>query len=223
MAWRCSSRCPRGERVILIGLFDSPFVRRVAVSLRVLGMPFAHEAWSVGKDFTRIRVQNPLGRVPALMLENGEVLIESGAILDYLDELAGPERALLPARGSERRRALKLMALATGAADKALQLVIERAFRPEDKRHAPWTDRCREQSLGALAELEQLRRAAPHSWLLGERLLQPDITLGCALTFITEGAGLSLDAYPALQAHRAGCEALPTFAACYLPFYTPKT
>lgn len=209
--------------MILIGLFDSPFVRRVAVSLRVLEIPFAHEAWSVGKDFARIRAHNPLGRAPALMLENGEVLIESGAILDYLDELAGPERALLPARGLERRRALKLMALATGAADKALQLVVERAFRPEDKRHAPWTDRCREQCLGALAELEQARTQATHAWLLGERLLQPDITLGCALGFIEEGAGLSLDAYPALRAHRARCEALPAFASCYLPFYTPKT
>lgn len=207
----------------LIGLFDSPFVRRVAVTLHVLDMAFAHEAWSVGKDFARIRQYNPLGRVPTLLLDSGEVLIESAAILDYLDECAGPEFALLPDSGAARRRALKLMALATGAAEKGLQLVVERAFRPEEKRHAPWTDRCREQVAGALRELEQACGEAGTVWLCGERLQQPDITLGCAATFLSEGAGISLDAYPELRAHRTRCEQLPAFAACYLPFHTPDS
>jgi glutathione S-transferase len=75
--------------MLLIGMFDSPFVRRVAITLKLLGIPFEHGNWSVGKDFERIRHYNPLGRVPTLVLDNGEVLIESAAILDYLDELAG--------------------------------------------------------------------------------------------------------------------------------------
>jgi glutathione S-transferase len=82
--------------MLLIGMFDSPFVRRVAISMKLLGIPFEHGNWSVGKDFDRIRNYNPLGRVPTLVTNSGETLMESSAILDYLDELAGPDRALLP-------------------------------------------------------------------------------------------------------------------------------
>src|ERR1700740_3230651 len=103
--------------MLLIGMYDSPYVRRVAVSLRLLHMGFEHAAWSVGSDFDRIRAHNPLGRVPTLVLDDGEALIDSSAILDFLDESVGPTRALLPPAGSERRAALYLMALATGAAD----------------------------------------------------------------------------------------------------------
>src|SRR5262245_29774075 len=123
--------------MLLIGMFDSPFVRRVAVSLKLLDHPFEHGNWSVGKDFDRIREYNPLGRVPTLVTKDGQKLFESSAILDYLDELAGPERALLPASGADRRTALNLMAMATGAAEKGLLQLYERVFRPEDKRHAP--------------------------------------------------------------------------------------
>lgn len=89
--------------MILIGMFDSPFVRRVAVSMKLLGMEFEHRDWSVGRDQTQIRKYNPLGRTPTLMLADGETLIDSSAILDYLDERAGAERALLPRSGAARR------------------------------------------------------------------------------------------------------------------------
>jgi glutathione S-transferase len=104
--------------VLLIGMFDSPFVRRVAVSLQLLDIGYEHADWSVGRDFDRIRQYNPLGRVPTLVLDDGEVLSESAAILDYLDDRVGPARALLPAAGRERREALKQMAMAIGAAEK---------------------------------------------------------------------------------------------------------
>ena len=139
--------------MLLIGMFDSPFVRRVAITMKLLDMPFEHANWSVGRDFDRIREYNPLGRVPTLVIDEGERLMESAAILDYLDERAGPARALLPPSGPERRQALNLMAMATGAAEKGVAQVYERAFRPEEKRHQPWVDRCRLQmsaSLGAI-------------------------------------------------------------------------
>jgi hypothetical protein len=91
--------------MILIGMFDSPFVRRVAVSMRLLEIPFAHRNWSVGKDQSEIRRYNPLGRVPTLVLDDGETLVESSAILDYLDDRVGPARALLPPTGADRRLA----------------------------------------------------------------------------------------------------------------------
>src|SRR5687768_12235354 len=123
--------------MLLIGMFDSPFVRRVAITMRLLEIPFEHANWSVGRDFSRIREYNPLGRVPTLVTDDDERLMESAAILDYLDELVGPQRALLPRSGSERREALNLMAMATGAAEKGVLQLYERAFRPEEKRHQP--------------------------------------------------------------------------------------
>ena len=91
----------------LIGHYDSPFVRRVGISLHVLGMPFERELLSVFGDAEEMRAFNPLVRVPALVLDDGECLIDSAAILDHLDEIAGPGRALLPAGGKARRDALQ--------------------------------------------------------------------------------------------------------------------
>ena len=140
--------------MMLIGMFDSPFVRRVAISMRLYGMPFEHANWSVGKDFERIRNYNPLGRVPTLVLDDGEALIESSCILDYLDELAG-ERALLPRSGKLRRDTLKLIATATGAADKGVLVVYERAFREPEMRSETWVSRCLTQVHSALTQLNK--------------------------------------------------------------------
>ena len=95
--------------MLLIGMFDSPYVRRVAISMRRLGLPFEHRNWSVGADFDRIREFSPLGRVPVLVLEDGTPLVESSAILDAIDDRAEPSRAMLPANGISRREDLRLM------------------------------------------------------------------------------------------------------------------
>ncbi len=208
--------------MILIGMFDSPFTRRVAISATLLGIPFEHRNWSVGKDFDRIREFNPLGRVPTLVLDDGETLIESAMILDWLDQQVGPARALLPASGAARTQALTFMALATGAADKGIHVVIERAFRPEEKRHAPWIDRCRAQIDGALAELDRLCAAAGERLcLLGDAMTQADITLACYVTYLRDAVPLDLSAHPSLQARVERYEALPVFQQFYVPFFTP--
>jgi glutathione S-transferase len=210
--------------MILIGMFDSPFVRRVAVSMKLLGIGFEHRNWSVGKDQASIREYNPLGRVPTLVLDNGEVLVESSAILDYLDELVGPERALLPSRGEARRKALKLMVLATGAAEKGVAQVYEGVFRPEDKRHAPWVDRCREQMHGALIGLDHIcKTLGDEQWLVDGRLTQADITVTAVFTFLCETQALPSGRYPALARQVARCEALPEFQATHVPFFTPSS
>src|SRR5215831_3302837 len=108
--------------MILIGQLDSPYVRRVAVSLVVLGLPFERRLLSVFRHPEEMRRLNPLGRVPALVLDDGTTLIDSAAILDYLDELVGPDRALLPRSGDARRDALRIMALGTGCSDKAIAI-----------------------------------------------------------------------------------------------------
>jgi glutathione S-transferase len=204
--------------MILVGMFDSPFVRRVAVSMKLLGFAFEHRNWSVGKDADKIRQYSPQGRVPALVLDDGEALMESSAILDHLDERAGPARALLPRSGDARRRALKLIALATGAVDKGILLVYERVFRPADKRFAPWTERCARQMHASFAVLEAECVAAGDRT---ERLQQPDVTLTCVATYLKEAAGLDLARYPAIAARVARCEAMPAFRECYAPFFAP--
>lgn len=212
--------------MLLIGMFDSPFVRRVAITMKLLELPFEHANWSVGRDFDRIREYNPLGRVPTLVTDEGETLMESGAILDYLDERAGPERALLPRSGPERRRALNLMAMATGAADKGVLQIYERVFRPEDKRHAPWTNRCRVQMSGSLAGIDRyLGEQGASQWLVGRRMTQADITCVCVFTFLDDALRVGSDAvmFSSLAALAARCESLPVFQETRVPFLLPNS
>jgi glutathione S-transferase len=199
--------------MILIGMFDSPFVRRVAVSLRLLEVPFEHRNWSVGRDFELIRQFNPLGRVPTLVQPDGEALIDSSAILDFLDDAAGPERALLPPSGNERRRALHIVSLALGAADKGLVLLDEPLVRPQAKGFEPRIDRARSQMHGALAEIDRLAQIRVGDWMVAGRMTQADITLACVFGFLCDALqlGQSWVLYPGLTALSARCEGLPAF------------
>lgn len=205
-------------------MFDSPFVRRVTVTMKLLGLPFEHANWSVGRDFERIREFNPLGRVPTLVLANGERLFESAAILDYLDEFVGPGRALLPAAGPERRQALNLIAMATGAADKGVLQLYERVFRPESRRHQPWLDRLRLQMTASLGALDRyISEQGESQWLVGKRLSQADVTAVCAFTFLNDSLGVASDAamFRSLAMLAARCEAMPAFSETRQPFSAP--
>ncbi|HET9693065.1 MAG TPA: glutathione S-transferase family protein [Steroidobacteraceae bacterium] len=199
----------------LIGMLDSPYVRRVAISMTRLGLPFERHDWSVGADFDRIRQFSPLGRVPALVLDDGTVLVDSAAILDALDDRVGPSRALLPTTGTNRREALRLMSLAVGAAEKARDQLYERMVRPAEKYHEPWVARCREQMHGALRELEKgCAHRGPSGWLVDDRLTQADITVACISTLLDDSLDVfSGGRYPGLKSHVDRCEALPEFRA----------
>ena len=198
--------------MILVGQYDSPFVRRVAVSLRLLGFAYEHDTRSVFGDFDSMRRTNPLGRIPSLVLEDGEVLIDSVAILDWLDQSVGPGRALLPAAGEPRRRALQLVALASGAVDKAGAAAYERIIRPKAYRWSDWIARCRTQAEGALAALER------HGWPASSRLDQPAITTACMLRYVQMAdPDLLGDRYPRLAALSQRCEATAEFRATYPP------
>lgn len=196
----------------LIGHYDSPFVRRVGISLHLLGMPFERQLLSVFSNADELRRYNPVGRVPALVLDGGEVLVDSAAILDHLDEAAGPERALLPAGGKARRDALQTMALATGVNDKAVAITYERRNRG-DAADANWIARCRGQQDGALVALERVFAAETAT---SPRLMQPEITVATTLGYLRLRQPETLPAgrYPALAALSARCEAHPAFQAC---------
>jgi glutathione S-transferase len=210
--------------MILIGMFDSPFVRRVAVSMNLLQIPFEHRNWSVGKDFELIRQFNPLGRVPTLVQADGDTLIESAAILDFLDEKAGPGRALLPRSGEPRREALRIIAIAIGGAEKGVAQVYETAFRPPEKRYRPWVERCHTQMHAALAELDRMCQVRGGEWLIGNRITQADITAACVHTFLSDALAINRVevAYPALSAVAARCEALPEFRSVKADWFAPS-
>src|SRR4051794_9367566 len=175
--------------MILIGQYDSPFVRRVAIALRLYELNFEHRPWSTFGDADQIAPYNPLRRVPTLVLGNGEVLIESTAILDYLDDLVGPQDAMIAARGPARYRGLKICALGSGLADKAVSLVYERVLRK--KQLQSWVERCEAQIGGVLDMLEKERAALKTPFWFGEHIGHADIMVACALRFTGE-------AHPAL-------------------------
>jgi glutathione S-transferase len=208
--------------MILIGQYDSPFVRRVAIALRLYGLAFEHRPWSTFREGDKIAPFNPLRRVPTLLLDGGEALIESTAILDYLDELVGPEKAMIANRGPDRRRGLKICALATGLGDKAVSLLYERVLRKDQSKI--WVERCEAQIGGVLDALEKERAGVATPYWFGERIGHADIAVACVLRFTGEAhPGLLSGArYPRLAAHAARCEALPPFQEIVQPLSPPS-
>jgi len=207
--------------MILIGQYDSPFVRRVGIALTLYALPFEHRPWSVFGDAETIQPYNPLIRVPTLVLDDGDVLIESHCILDYLDSLAPPGRALAPAEEPARRRALKVAALATGLSDKAVSLFYE--LRLHGQVSEVWVSRCHAQIAAVLGVLEADRTGRGSQYWFGERIGHADIAVAAALRhFVESHPGLvSMADFPALNAHAARLEALPVFQAISQPFIPP--
>ena len=183
----------------------------MAVSLCVLGFVYEHDTRSVFADFDAMRRVNPLGRIPSLRLDDGEVLIDSAAILDWLDLTVGPARALIRPTGAERRRALRLIALATGAIEKAGAAAYERFIRPPDRRWPEWIERCRTQAAGAIEAL------AAEPWQATTRLDQAQITTACMVRYVrmTDPDLMPAGRHPSLDALAERCEDLPEFQGTY--------
>lgn len=207
--------------MILIGQYDSPFVRRVGIALALYGLAFEHRPWSVFGDGEQVRAFNPLMRVPTLVLDDGEVLFDSFSMIDCLDDLVGEERALCPRTGPMRRHVLAVATLAMGAAEKAVSLFYELRLHKEIS--AVWAERCRTQILSTLAALERDRAARTSPYWFGDAIGHADIAAAVALRFIREAhPGLVAEAdIPALAAHAAGLEALPVFHDIAQPFIAP--
>jgi len=201
----------KGIDMILVGRYRSPFTRRVAVSLRLLGIPYEHRPRTAWTDLQEVRNANPVGRVPALILASGETLFDSSAILDYLDHLAGPARALVPVAEPERHRVLRITACALGVLEKVVAALYERTMHPAQKVHAPWIAHNESQARSGLTWLGALS-AAP--WLAGDALTQADITTVVTYDFtrIVSPALVGEGLYPTLDALARRCAALPAFA-----------
>jgi glutathione S-transferase len=206
--------------LILIGQYDSPFVRRVAVALALYDLPFEHRPWSVFSDADKVAPFNPLLRVPTLVLDSGETVIESACILDYIDELAGPSKALIAREGAARREALKICALATGLADKAVSLVYEHVLHTE--KSDVWMGRCKGQMQGVLDVLEADRASRQGAFWFGDAIGHADIAVTCALRFAREAHPMVFTGprWPLSIAHAERCEALPPFKS-FVQLYSP--
>lgn len=204
--------------MILIGQYDSPFVRRVGIALQLYGLSFEHRPWSVFGDGARVQALNPLMRVPTLVLDDGFVLTDSHMILDYLDSLV--PAPMFPRTEPARRLALKRATLATGLAEKGVSLFYER--RLHDRVSETWDARCRSQIGAVLTALEADRAACPGAFF-GPSIGHEDVALACAFRFVTEALPGVVDqaALPALAAHCAGLEATAVFREISQPFIAP--
>lgn len=188
----------------LIGMLDSPYVRRVAISLQLLELPFEHQSLSVFRTFNEFSQVNPVVKAPTLVCDDGTVLMDSTLILQYAEALAG--RSLLPAEPQDLARALRTVGLALAACEKAVQIVYERGLRPADKQHEPWVTRVTGQLLAACDGLEQ---AMPTS------MDQAGVSTAVAWEFIQKSVPDAVPAsrYAKLAAFSQAAEALPAFAA----------
>lgn len=208
--------------MILIGQYDSPFVRRVGIALTIYGIAFEHRPWSVFGDAEKIAPFNPLTRVPTLVLDNGESLIESHSILDYLDSLVPTERAMFPRTEPARHQALKVAALATGLAEKAVSLFYEQRLHTHVSE--VWVARCGAQINATLTVLEADRAARTTPYWFGTSIGHADIVVATMLRFVSEVHARLVDMahYPALRAHAARLEALPAFQLIQQAFNPPE-
>lgn len=207
--------------MILIGQFDSSFVRRVGIALALYGLAFEHRPWSVFSDKDKIRPYNPLMRVPVLVLDDGDVLVDCSLMLEHLDRQQPPEKSLWPAGEPDRHRALRIAGLATGLADKAVSLFYEQQLHREVS--ALWVERCRSQIAGALAVLEEDRAGRQSDYWFGDGFGHADIAVACTLRHVTESLpGLvAMQDHPALLAHCERMEAMPIFRRISQPFIPP--
>ena len=167
----------------LIGMLDSPYVRRVAISLKLMDIAFTLEQISVFRAFDQFKAINPVVKAPTLVTGDGIVLMDSSLILEYAERLAGPQRSLMPRDAGEHAQALHVIGLQLAACEKAVQIVYEHHQRPPEKQHQPWLDRVQGQLLAAYGELEKVMARQP-SWFGGSKMLQPDVTVAVGWRFM---------------------------------------
>ena len=195
----------------LIGMLDSPFVRRVAISLDFLGVPFEHEAVSVFSTFEKFRSINPVVKAPSLVCDDGEVLMDSSLILEFIEATKANGDSLWSQIPVEMQHEMRAVGLALAACEKSAQIIYERNLRPASAQYEPWIERVRGQLSAAYAGLEQqvqIRQsafAAPRS--------QASITAAIAWQFTQSmlAAIVPAESHPALVALSVRMESTPEF------------
>lgn len=197
----------------LIGMLDSPYVRRVAISLQLLGLRFEHRSLSVFSTFAQFQQINPVVKAPSLICDDGQVLMDSTLIIDYAEAIAAP-KSLMPATLPERQQALRVIGLALAACEKSVQIVYERKLRPAEKLHQPWVTRVTGQLLAAFDGLEselQRKPLATTSDTMGQDGVSTAIAWHFTQAMLPEVVPMTR--YPALREFSLQAEQLPEFMA----------
>lgn len=198
----------------LIGMLDSPYVRRVAVSLQLLGLPFTHRSISVFRAFDQFQQINPVVKAPSLICDDGEVLMDSTLILAYAEGLGAARKSLMPTQAASRQHAFRLIGLALAACEKSVQIVYERNLRPPEKMHEPWVSRVSGQLLAAYGALEAdvFQRPLAAS---SDSIDQAGVTTAVAWHFTQMMLPdiVNAAAYPALSEFSSRAELLAEFQA----------
>jgi glutathione S-transferase len=197
----------------LVGMLDSPYVRRVAVSLQLLGLRFEHQSLSVFSTFAQFQQINPVVRAPTLVCDDGTLLMDSTLILEYAEALARP-RSLMPTKLRDLQHDLRAVGLALAACEKSVQIFYEQGLRPPEKQHQPWVERVTGQTRAAYAALEQELARRP---LITTRtaITQAGVSTAVAWQFtqqVLPGVVPAAD-HPHLAAFSAVAEATPEFLA----------
>jgi glutathione S-transferase len=207
----CGGFGSQESAVELIGMLDSPYVRRVAVAMLTAGVPFVHRPISLFRHIDAFSKINPLLKAPTLVADDGTVLTDSSVILDYLGCVSPEIAALSPSAPALRLRAARAIGLGLTTMEKAVQLHYERALRPPEKSHEPWRARVAGQLDAALSALD--REVPASGWIAGGDLGLADITVACAFGFVRGMVGdlVETGRFARLAAFAARAEALPAF------------
>ena len=202
----------------LMGMLDSPFVRRVAVTAQFLDLPYDHNPLSIFKSYDEFRGINPLVKVPTIVCDNGEMLVDSTLIIEYFESSCASGKSLIPEDEADRFRALQIIGVSLVAMEKVAALIYERTQRPKELQHAPWIQRLDQQLRGAVDQLEAMVGDGS-GWFFGTEITQADISAAIAWRFTQHAVPrrISADDYPGLASFSARAEALPQFVACPLP------
>jgi glutathione S-transferase len=195
----------------LIGMLDSPYVRRAAISAKCLGITLEHQSVSVFRHFEQFQQINPVVKAPTLVLDDGEVLMDSTLIIDYLETLA--QKSLMPAEPGQRLRALRLIGLALAASEKSVQLYYERNLRPAEIQFEPWVQRVEGQLTAAYSALERELEKQP---LKTDGPIEQDgITLAVAWSFtnLVVPDQVSAAQFPRIAAFTEYAEELEVFVS----------
>ena len=200
----------------LIGMLDSPYVRRTAISLACLGVPFTHEAVSVISTFEQFKRINPVVKAPTLVCDDGTVLMDSSLILQFAESALADGRSLWPTDAQALQGDMRAVGLALAACEKAVQTIYERKLRPTDKQHEPWLVRVQTQLAAALQGLEHEVAMRPEAFgEAGQPPLfnQASVTAAVSWQFIRDTSPeVATDAaHPALVALSGRMEAAEVF------------
>ncbi len=200
----------------LIGMLDSPYVRRVAITMRFLGIEYDHKPLSIFYEYEAFRRINPLVKVPTLVFDDGGIMVDSTLIIDYLESIS-PDHSLVPGAPSQQRSSLQHTGVALVAMEKTVQLIYELKKRPPETRHEAWKERLREQ-LASACEMMEKTVAGTNSWLFGASISQADVSIAVAWRFVQHVFPDLVEEpqFPGLVRFSKRAEQFPEFIACPL-------